>query len=112
MNSAQATMRDASGRDLGTLTVTEGASGLVTAGTLRGLTPGTHGIHLHTVGKCDPPSFTSAGGHWNPASRQHGFDNPLGPHAGDMRNIGVADDGSATVQVSTPSGTLRGTRRR
>jgi Cu-Zn family superoxide dismutase len=106
-NAVVANMRDASGRELGTLTVADGASGLVTAGTLRGLTPGTHGIHLHTVGKCDPP-FTSAGGHWNPTSRQHGFDNPLGPHGGDMRNISAADDGSATVYVNTPFGTLRG----
>lgn len=100
-------MRDASGGDLGTLSLTPTTGGLMLSGTVRGLPPGTHGIHLHTTGQCEPP-FASAGGHWNPASRQHGTQNPGGPHLGDMPNIVVGPDGSATVNVMTPGGTLRG----
>ena len=105
-----ASVRDAAGRELGVLTVSERDGGLLVKGTLRGLPPGTHGIHLHGVGICEPP-FTSAGGHWNPpsvAGKQHGFDNPNGPHAGDMRNILVASDSSVVVNVHTAAGTLRG----
>ena len=102
-----ASLRDANGNDVGVLTISETASGLTTAGTLHGLTPGVHGIHIHTVGRCEPP-FQTAGGHWNPTARQHGFQNPAGPHAGDMQNITVASDGTASVNVTTPLGTLRG----
>ena len=36
---------------------------------LTGLPPGTHGIHIHEVGKCEPPKFESAGAHFNPTKR-------------------------------------------
>ena len=29
--------------------------------TAKGLKPGLHGVHLHAVGKCEPPAFTAAG---------------------------------------------------
>jgi superoxide dismutase, Cu-Zn family len=105
---ADVPVRDGSGRDIGTLTITSQSSGLMLTGTVRGLPPGTHGIHLHAVGLCEPP-FTSAGAHWNPTGRQHGAANPQGPHLGDMPNIVVADDGTATVSVMTSGGTLSGT---
>jgi Cu-Zn family superoxide dismutase len=101
-------MRDASGRDLGTLTLANASGGLVLTGVVRNLPPGTHAVHLHTIGRCDPPSFESAGPHWNPLSRRHGTLNPQGPHLGDMPNFVVASDGSATIDVMTPGGTLRG----
>jgi len=60
---------------------------------VQGLPPGEHGIHLHAVGKCDPPDFATAGGHFNPAGKQHGLRNPAGSHAGDLPNLEVAADG-------------------
>jgi superoxide dismutase, Cu-Zn family len=101
-------MRDATGRDLGTLTLANTTGGLMLSGALHGLPPGTHGIHLHTTGRCEPP-FTTAGGHWNPMGRMHGTQNPQGPHLGDMPNIVVSSDGIAAVSVTTPGGTLLGT---
>src|SRR5688572_4905012 len=55
--------------------------------TVTGLPPGPHGIHIHETGKCDLPDFMSAGGHFNPTSKQHGLKNPQGAHAGDMPNM-------------------------
>ena len=101
---ATAVMRDSTGRDLGTLTLTESSSGVVITGRLTGLTPGDHGIHLHTLGRCDAPTFESAGAHWNPTSRQHGSQNPQGSHLGDLPNVTVGADSSATVQLSMASG--------
>jgi Cu-Zn family superoxide dismutase len=102
---ASAAMQDSAGRSLGTLMVEEKGQGLSISGHLTGLPAGVHGIHLHAVGRCEPP-FQSAGGHWNPTGKQHGFDNPKGPHAGDFRNIKVGSDGSVHVQVMESGGKL------
>ena len=104
---ASATMRDAQGRELGTLTLTDTAGGIGVSGSLAGLAPGEHGIHLHTTGRCDPP-FQTAGSHWNPGSKQHGFENPQGPHLGDMNNVSAGSDSTTTVRITTRGGTLRG----
>lgn len=58
-----------------------------------GLPHGIHGIHVHPIGRCDPPDFSTAGTHWNPTNRQHGLNNPNGPHAGDMPNVEVTANG-------------------
>lgn len=102
---ATALVRDARGRDLGTITLRETAAGLSVSGSLRGLPPLGHGVHLHTVGKCEPP-FQSAGGHWNPTNRQHGMLNPQGPHLGDLPNVVAGADSTATMEGTTPGGTL------
>ena len=105
---AHAVMRDVNGRELGTLTLSESGRGFVTTGSLEHLAPGNHGIHIHTLGSCTG-NFSSAGGHWNPTQRQHGFDNPMGPHLGDMQNIIVAPDSSTDVAVNNRGGgVLRG----
>ncbi|HEX7065739.1 MAG TPA: superoxide dismutase family protein [Bacillales bacterium] len=62
------------------------------------LEPGLHGIHIHDTGKCVPPDFESAGEHFNPFHMEHGLKNPKGPHAGDLPNIMVEENG--TVQTS------------
>lgn len=68
------------------------------------LAPGDHGLHLHDKGRCEGPGFTSAGGHWNPAGRQHGRDNPLGAHAGDLPNLFVDTSGRGALKVVIPRG--------
>jgi superoxide dismutase, Cu-Zn family len=100
-------MISATGAELGTLTLSESGGPITLSGSLRGLPPGEHGIHLHMVGQCTPP-FESAGGHWNPTSKQHGTQNAQGPHAGDMMNITVGADSTANVNVTSASGPLRG----
>lgn len=105
---ASAPMKNAAGRDLGTLTLTDSPPGIMVMGQLTGVAPGEHGVHLHMVGQCQAP-FESAGAHWNPTNRQHGSLNPGGPHLGDMQNITVAADSSVSVHLTTSGGTLRGT---
>jgi Cu-Zn family superoxide dismutase len=73
-----------------------------------GLAPGTYGVHLHAVGRCDPPAFASAGPHWNPTSRQHGKDNPMGMHMGDLPNLVVAADGRGGYEYAIVDATLAG----
>ena len=99
-------VRDAAGRDLGTLIVRGEGEGIAIFGTLERLPPGTHGFHLHDTGRCEAP-FESAGDHWNPTSRQHGRENPGGPHLGDLPNLTVPEDSTVVLQVMT-GGTLRG----
>lgn len=101
-------MHDSAGKDLGTLTLTESGGSIALSGRLSGLPPGEHGIHLHTVGQCDAPKFEGAGDHWNPTNRKHGKNTPGGPHFGDLPNITVGQDGSVSLETTTPGGTLRG----
>lgn len=94
---ASALLHDAAGNLVGMLTLHGATDGhLMVMGDLSGLTPGEHGFHIHEKGVCEAP-FTSAGGHFNPAGRQHGRDNPQGRHAGDLSNIAVGPDGTAKV---------------
>ncbi len=64
-----------------------------------GVPIGTHAVHLHSVGRCDGPAFTSAGGHFNPEMKQHGSLNPMGAHAGDLPNLVVGDDHRGTLDA-------------
>ncbi|AAC07105.1 superoxide dismutase family protein [Aquifex aeolicus] len=64
-------------------------------------------FHIHELGKCDPPDFKSAKGHFNPFKKKHGLLNPEGPHAGDMPNIHTDDKGNVRVQVLNPFVTLK-----
>jgi Cu-Zn family superoxide dismutase len=71
-----------------------------------GIAPGTHALHIHTTGVCEGPDFTSAGGHFNPTGRQHGTENPMGAHAGDLPNFEVDSSGGGHASVVASSVTL------
>jgi Cu/Zn superoxide dismutase len=68
----QAVLKDKAGRQVGLGTFTEDSDGLRIEVTGVGLAPGPKGIHIHAVGKCEPPDFVSAGAHFNPAGKKHG----------------------------------------
>ncbi len=106
--SAHADIVNAQGQKIGTATIRPSSSGVRINVEVSQLPPGTHGIHIHTVGKCEGPAFTSAGAHFNPISKKHGKDNPEGPHAGDLLNIEVATDGTGKASLSDPNVTLGG----
>ncbi len=66
---------------------------------LTGIPAGPHGLHLHMTGKCEGPAFTSAGGHLNPAGKQHGMDNPAGSHLGDLPNVTADAQGKVSAKI-------------
>ena len=91
---------NASGQSIGTVRAWETAGGVSFRINASGLPHGLHGIHVHAVGRCDPPEFTSAGAHFNPAAKKHGLNNPAGPHAGDLPNVEVAANGVLATTVT------------
>jgi Cu-Zn family superoxide dismutase len=97
---------DQTGKSIGTVVAWQTAGGVSFRVRASGLPHGLHGIHVHGVGRCDPPDFASAGAHWNPAGRQHGINNPNGPHAGDLPNVEVAANGVLGQTVVLPNATL------
>jgi superoxide dismutase, Cu-Zn family len=103
---ASASFVDAGGTVIGWAKLVEDSAGLVHVNVhVKGLTPGLHGIHIHSVAACSP-TFAAAGGHYNPLARQHGLLNPSGAHAGDLPNLIVNADGVAHLDATTDRVTL------
>jgi Cu-Zn family superoxide dismutase len=100
---ARAKLMDDAGNFSGTATLAQDtATGLVYVSVTvfnPALTAGLHGIHIHSVASCVGPTFASAGVHFNPLDKQHGLDNPNGPHAGDLPNISVNSNGSGDLEA-------------
>jgi superoxide dismutase, Cu-Zn family len=91
---------DTAGRQIGTVTTQWHLDAWAIVVNATGLPPGHHGLHLHEVGRCDPPDFASAGAHYNPTGKQHGALNPLGMHRGDIdEGLDVAPNGTAQLYV-------------
>ena len=105
---ALADARDPAGRSIARATASTVASGVRVRVEANGLAPGSYGVHVHAVGRCDPPGFESAGPHWNPANRQHGTQNPAGPHMGDLPNLLVGADGQGSFEMTIPEARLGG----
>jgi Cu-Zn family superoxide dismutase len=103
---APMTLINASGQTIGTVRAWQTAGGVSFKIYASGLPHGIHGIHVHPIGRCDPPDFSTAGTHWNPGGRQHGLNNPQGPHAGDMPNVEVAANGVLNQTVVLPHATM------
>jgi superoxide dismutase, Cu-Zn family len=103
---AKAELKDAKGRAAGSVKLTETSDGVKLAITATGLDAGKHGIHVHEVGKCDPPDFKSAGAHFNPHAKKHGSQNSAGPHAGDLPNLVASADGMASGDMTVKGVTL------
>lgn len=96
---ATAVLQDPDGKEVGKVTLTAVPTGLLLDADLTALPPGTHAFHIHETGKCEPPDFKSAGGHFNPDEDEHGLMNQAGPHAGDMPNIHVPENGKLRIEV-------------
>lgn len=104
----EARLSFADGRPAGTARLLSDARGVRIMVSATGMTPGAHGFHLHTTGRCEAPGFNSAGGHLNPDNRKHGSLAAGGAHLGDLPNlqIGANGAGNATEVVSGGSGAL------
>jgi superoxide dismutase, Cu-Zn family len=97
--SAHADIVNAQGQNIGGAKIVPAKKGVKIEVNVSQLPPGKHGIHVHAVGKCDGPAFTTAGGHLNPDTKKHGKDNPEGPHAGDLLMIEAKADGTAKATL-------------
>lgn len=92
----------ADGNSLGEVELLQMAEGVQIIASVRGLPAGSYAMHLHSVGRCIGPDFASAGPHFNPAAKQHGRDNSMGAHAGDLPNLDVSEKGVGTVNLILP----------
>ena len=98
---AEATLYDAHGTAVGTVTFTQQGKDVVVNAEVHDVPgSGLHGIHIHEGSECMAPDFTSAGGHFAPNGNPHACP-PVEPrHAGDLGNIYVADGIGSLTQVT------------
>ena len=97
---AKAKIINLQGEETGTAVFKQGPKGVLAYFKVTGFKPGKHGLHLHSVGQCDPAvKFASAAGHIGLAVGKHGFLSPIGPEEGDMPNIFIASDGVGEMEA-------------
>lgn len=89
------------GQEVGTATLTQEDEGVRVRVQATELPPGTHGLHIHSRGACEPGNFESAGPHYQPQGRSHGFLDPQGPHSGDLPALTVEENGQANYDFTT-----------
>jgi len=97
------------GKEIGTITASDSAYGLILTPQLSDLTPGLHGFHVHEKPDCSHivkegkgVAALAAGGHYDPAATGK-HQGPYGAgHLGDLPALYVAADGKATLPVLAP----------
>lgn len=97
---ASAKFVNTEGQVIGEAQLQQGATGVLIKVRVEGLEPGAHAIHIHSVGKCEP-DFKASAGHVHSDKKVHGLLNPDGPDSGDLPNIYVGNDGTATAEFFT-----------
>jgi superoxide dismutase, Cu-Zn family len=98
-NHARADIKNAGGKTIGTASLRGTKDGVLLTINVNGLPEGLHAVHVHSVGKCEGPAFTSAGPHFNPLNKKHGLENAAGPHAGDLPDMYVEKNGVGRYEV-------------
>lgn len=100
--SATAKMTGADGSDNGIVTFNQTKSGMLhIIVEMTNLAPGSHGLHIHEKGACNAAGgFESAGGHYA-GGKEHGVNSENGPHAGDLPNVHVGENGVLKVEFFT-----------
>jgi Cu-Zn family superoxide dismutase len=91
----------------GTARFSETPDGIRIAVSIENATPGSHGIHVHSIGDCSAPDFATAGGHFAPEGHPHGGPDAARHHAGDLGNIDVEASGRGSLTLTTDALTLK-----
>jgi Cu-Zn family superoxide dismutase len=99
---AKAMLKDAKGQDVGSVSLIQTPAGVLLQLSLKDAPAGEHAFHIHAAGKCEPPGFDSASGHFNPTNAHHGIMSGPG-HAGDMPNLHVPPSGALDLEVLNAS---------
>ena len=100
---AQAYLINAAGEAIGIASLIQGAGGVLIHVRVEGLTPGAHGLHLHSHSVCEAhEGFKTAKGHVGKVQDGHGLLNPKGPEPGDIPNIFVGLDGIGEMEAFNP----------
>ncbi|WP_310626171.1 superoxide dismutase family protein [Limnohabitans sp.] len=85
---------------VGEMQLSQVPQGVRLQGQVSGLKPGAqHGFHVHEKGDCSAPDATSAGGHFNPHSHDHGLHTSVTHHAGDLPALQADAQGVAKLDV-------------
>jgi superoxide dismutase, Cu-Zn family len=105
-DSARAELHNSDGKQVGTAEFRQSKEGVRVTVAVKDFPPGLHAVHIHAVGKCEGPQFTSAGGHFNPAGKKHGLRNPEGPHAGDLPDLFATNAGTGRFETVSDAVTL------
>lgn len=101
---AVAALQTGTGQAAGTATATVTGDAVMVVVAVQNMPAGEHGVHVHMVGRCDGPDFTTAGSHWNPTAQTHGLEGGSGQHAGDMPNLVVNAQGTGTLEYTLQGG--------
>lgn len=105
---ARARLIGLDGKQVGTAKIVQAGRGVLIELEARGIKPGPHGVHIHAVGQCDPKTkFDSAGPHFSPVPKNHGFADRHGPHAGDMTNQFADANGNLRASIYNGKVTLQ-----
>jgi Cu-Zn family superoxide dismutase len=92
---AFAKLVNADGAAVGTVQLSQWDDKVLVVGKVRGIPAGFHGFHVHAVGKCEGPAFTTAGGHLADQGQNH----PM--HKGDLPSLLVDEEGNAILITTT-----------
>lgn len=102
-DAVQVSLLNTEGKEVGKATLSEHSKGVHILLKAEGLTPGVKAIHFHEKASCEKPTFETAGAHFNPTGKEHGFENPKGYHLGDLPNIEVGKDGTVELETVSPA---------
>src|SRR5438046_3406660 len=95
---ATATLKPTTGNTAaGTVTFAQKGDKVSVEANMSGLSPGSHGFHIHEKGDCSSDDGMSAGGHFNPTGKPHGDPATPDHHAGDMPQLVADASGKATL---------------